>query len=71
MFYLNDVQEGGETEFYYQNLKSKPKQGTMVIAPAGFTHTHRGNKPISGDKYIFTSWILFQNAQAMYQQPQK
>ncbi len=68
MFYLNDVEEGGETEFYYQNLKSKPKQGTMVIAPASFTHTHRGNKPISCDKYIFTSWILFQRAQNMYQQ---
>lgn len=71
MIYLNDVEEGGETEFYYQNLKSKPKQGTLVIAPAGFTHTHRGNKPISGNKYIFTSWVLFQRAQDMYQQQNK
>lgn len=68
MFYLNDVEEGGETEFYYQNLKSKPKQGTLVIAPADFTHTHRGNMPISNDKYIFTSWIMFQRAADMYQQ---
>ncbi len=66
MFYLNDVKQGGETEFYYQSFKSKPKQGTLVIAPAGFTHSHRGNTPISGDKYIFTSWILFQTAQNMY-----
>ncbi|MCF6300257.1 MAG: 2OG-Fe(II) oxygenase [Proteobacteria bacterium] len=69
MFYLNDVEQGGETEFYYQNFKSQPKQGTLVIAPAGFTHTHRGNTPISGDKYIFTSWILFQTAQNMYSKP--
>lgn len=71
MVYLNDVEEGGETEFYYQNLKSKPKQGTLVIAPADFTHTHRGNMPLSGDKYIFTSWILFNRAQDLYQQPKK
>ena len=68
MVYLNDVEEGGETEFYYQGLKSKPKAGSLVIAPADFTHTHRGCKPISGDKYIFTSWVLYQRAQDMYQQ---
>ncbi len=66
MFYLNDVEQGGETEFYFQKLKSKPKMGTLVIAPADFTHTHRGNKPISNDKYIFTSWIMYKNAQQLY-----
>lgn len=69
MFYLNDVSEGGETEFYYQNKKVKPKQGTMVIAPAYFTHTHRGNKPISNDKYILTSWVLFNRAEQIYGAP--
>ena len=66
MFYLNDVEQGGETEFFYQNFKSKPKQGSLVIFPAGFTHTHRGQKPISNDKYIFTSWVLYQRANDMY-----
>ncbi|GIU53495.1 MULTISPECIES: 2OG-Fe(II) oxygenase [Shewanella] len=66
MFYLNDVQEGGETEFYYQNKSVSPKKGTMVIAPAGFTHTHKGNTPISGDKYIATSWIMFNKAENLY-----
>jgi hypothetical protein len=66
MFYLNDVDEGGETEFYYQNAKIKPKAGRMVIAPAGFTHTHRGNVPTSNDKYILTSWVLFNTANLIY-----
>lgn len=70
MFYLNDVEEGGETEFYFQNASIKPKQGTLVIAPAGFTHTHRGNKPVSGDKYIFTSWLLFNRRETLYGLPQ-
>lgn len=69
MFYLNDVAEGGETEFYHQQLVTKPKQGSLVIAPAGFTHTHRGNKPISNDKYIFTSWVLYQRAEQLYGLP--
>jgi len=67
MFYLNTVQTGGETEFYYQQRKLSPKQGTMVLAPAGFTHTHKGHVPVSSDKYIATSWILFQRAENIYQ----
>ncbi|MFV0597375.1 2OG-Fe(II) oxygenase [Shewanella sp.] len=66
MFYLNDVEEGGETEFYYQQRKISPKKGTMVIAPAGFTHSHRGNMPISNDKYIATSWVMFNRAEQLY-----
>lgn len=69
MFYLNDVEEGGETEFFHQKLITKPKQGSLVIAPAGFTHTHRGNMPVSNDKYIFTSWVLYQRAEQLYGQP--
>ena len=66
MFFLNDVQEGGETEFKYQQQKVKPKRGRMVIAPAGFTHTHKGCVPETADKYIVTSWIMFQRAEQIY-----
>ena len=69
MFYLNDVEDGGETEFLYQGRKIAPKKGRLVIAPAGFTHTHRGNVARSGDKYIATSWILYQRAEALFGQP--
>ena len=55
MAYLNDVEEGGETEFLYQQLKVKPKKGTVVIWPGSYTHLHRGNPPMS-DKYIATGW---------------
>ncbi|MCC6757120.1 MAG: 2OG-Fe(II) oxygenase, partial [Arenimonas sp.] len=40
--------------------------GSFLIAPAGFTHTHRGNRPTGGAKYIGTSWILFQRAETLY-----
>ena len=47
-----------------------PKAGSLLIAPAAFTHTHRGNRPVGGDKYIATSWILFQRAEQIFG-PQK
>jgi hypothetical protein len=59
ILYLNDVTEGGETEFLYQSIRVKPKKGTLLFCPSGYTHTHRGNPPLSGDKYIITSWIEF------------
>jgi hypothetical protein len=68
-FYLNDVEEGGETEFLYQGRKVAARQGRLVIAPAGFTHTHKGHVATSGDKVIATSWILFQRAETLYGKP--
>lgn len=59
MFYLNDVEDGGETEFLFQRTKVKPKKGTIVVWPAGVTHPHRGNPPYSNDKYIVTGWFSF------------
>ncbi len=66
MYYLNDVKEGGETEFFYQDKKFSPKRGQLLIAPSGFTHTHKGNVPISDNKYILTSWVLFNKAKELY-----
>jgi len=64
--YLNDDFRSGETEFFHQRKTIVPKTGAILIAPAGFTHTHRGNRPVGGDKYIATSWILLQTAEALY-----
>ena len=64
--YLNDTFAAGETEFFYQRRKIVPKTGSLLIAPAAFTHTHRGNMPKDGDKYIATSWVLFQRAERIY-----
>lgn len=55
--YLNTVDQGGETEFLYQKVRFKPIAGQLLIWPAYFTHAHRGNQPLSGEKYILTGWI--------------
>ena len=57
--YLNTCDEGGETEFLYQHKRIKPKAGTIVISPAAWTHTHRGNPPLSGEKYMINGWLEF------------
>ena len=59
--YLNDVEEGGETEFRFQSLRVPPKKGTLCFFPAGYTHIHRGNPPLSGEKYIVTGWLNLAN----------
>jgi len=56
--YLNDVDEGGETEFLHFSKRVQPKTGRIVIWPAGFPYLHRGNPPLSGEKYILTSWMM-------------
>lgn len=59
MTYLNDVDDGGETEWFHQNLKIKPEKGLTVIWPTDWTFTHRGVASPTQDKYIVTGWFNF------------
>jgi hypothetical protein len=68
LIYLNDVEQGGETEFFYQQAKVKPTKGSLILAPCTFTHTHRGQVPLSGDKYVLASWLLYHPAAQLYGQ---
>lgn len=59
ILYLNDVTQGGETEFLHQHMRVAPVAGRLLIFPAFFTHLHRGNPPLTGTKYIVTGWVEF------------
>ena len=61
MTYLNDVTDGGETEFYHQRVKIQPKKGLTLIWPADWTYTHRGITSPTQEKYIVTGWFSFLN----------
>lgn len=63
MFYLNDDFEGGETEFLYYKKRIKPSKGTLLIWPAGFTHTHRGGLVLKNTKYVITGWFNLLDAE--------
>lgn len=58
--YLNTIERehGGETEFLFQKLRINPLENMMLIWPASFTHTHRGNLLMGNkNKYIVTGWF--------------
>jgi len=57
LWYLNDVVEGGETEFFGGDFKIQPKKGTLILFPASWTYPHCGKMPISSNKYIITGWL--------------
>ena len=59
MTYLNDVTEGGETEFAHQKLKVKPQKGLTLIWPCDWTHYHRGIPSQTQVKYIATGWYCY------------
>jgi len=61
MTYLNDVKDGGETEFYYQKLKIKPEQGLTLIWGVDWTFTHKGITSPTETKYIATGWYNYGN----------
>jgi hypothetical protein len=58
LFYLNDVIEGGETEFFCGEIKIVPKCGKLILFPSSWTFPHCGKMPLSSNKYIITGWIF-------------
>lgn len=62
MVYLNSLEEGdgGETEFLYQRTRIKPEENLMLLWPAAYTHTHRGNPVLTEKyKYVVTGWFYY------------
>ena len=59
MTYLNNVDNGGETEFYYQKIKIKPEIGLTIMWPPNWSFTHRGIPSKTETKYICTGWYNF------------
>ena len=57
LWYLNDVNDGGETEFFDGKFKIIPESGKLILFPASWTYPHKGCMPKSSDKYIITGWI--------------
>lgn len=56
-WYLNDVDIGGETVF--GDFRIKPKQGKLVVFPPLWMFPHSGNPPISGTKYILSTYLHY------------
>ncbi len=59
LWYLNDVAEGGETEFPDLGLRVQARQGRLLMFPPYWMFQHAGLPPRSGPKYILSSYLLF------------
>lgn len=59
LWYLNDVAEGGETEFPDQNIKVSPRAGRLLMFPPYWMYQHAGLPPLSNEKFILSTYLLF------------
>lgn len=59
IIYLNTVEEGGETEFKFHEYKIKPECGSVLWFPPTFQYPHKGHTPLSGPKYIITTFMHY------------
>jgi prolyl 4-hydroxylase len=59
LWYLNDVTEGGETEFPDLGLRIEARRGRLLMFPPYWMFQHAGLPPRSGDKYILSTYLLF------------
>jgi hypothetical protein len=57
MTYLNTVEDGGGTSFFYQRVTLKAEKGLTLIWPVEWTHTHKGEVSETEEKYIVTGWF--------------
>jgi prolyl 4-hydroxylase len=64
LWYLNDVAEGGETQFAGLDMAVTPRAGRLLMFPPYWMYQHEGRVPLSHDKYILSTYMLFQNHQA-------
>jgi len=57
--YLNDVEEGGCTEFPSWGQSFKPCAGSLLMFPPLWPWLHAGRKPITGPKYILGTYLHY------------
>ncbi|HET9031677.1 MAG TPA: 2OG-Fe(II) oxygenase [Dokdonella sp.] len=60
LWYLNDVAEGGETRFTDLDFAVQPRAGRLLMFPPFWMYQHAGMPPISNDKYIISTYLLFE-----------
>jgi hypothetical protein len=59
MTYLNDVSDGGQTEWEYLGLSVTPVKGLTIIWPTDWMYLHRGVTSQTQNKTIATGWFSF------------
>ena len=56
--YLNDVDEGGQTEFPFVGVSVATKEGRVVLFPSDYLFAHSAHAPVSQTKYSIAYWVI-------------
>jgi prolyl 4-hydroxylase len=62
LYYINTVDEGGETCFDTIDVKVKPQEGRLAITPAWFGFPHSAETPVSNTKYMIKTYLHYPGA---------
>ena len=58
-WYLNNVEEGGETEITNMRVKVKPEKGKLIMFPPFWMFPHIGHPVIKGEKFLLSSYMHY------------
>ena len=64
LWYLNGVERGGGTRFPKLGVEVAARAGRLLMFPPYWMYKHEGLPPESGDKYILSTYLLFNSAPA-------
>ena len=64
LWYLNDVELGGATRFPRLDIEVTARAGRLLVFPPYWMYQHEGLPPLSGDKFILSTYLLFTSAPA-------
>ena len=64
LWFLNDIEYGGETVFTEQGLQVQPRAGRVILFPPLWTHPHYSNVAPAENKFIFTQYLHYPTMKA-------
>jgi hypothetical protein len=59
LFYVNSVEEGGETVYPDYDLTIPAVSGSILLFPPMWMFPHEGRMPVSNSKYIISTYFVY------------
>jgi hypothetical protein len=59
LWYMNDIDDGGSTDFPLLDLRVMPRAGRLLMFPPYWMYQHQGSSSPTRDKYILSTYLRF------------